>query len=206
MKHIINKNQPLSNELCEFIGAIIGDGFTNCYQNHYITQLTGHRTLDYDYYAKHLIPKTRKIFKIPEKIYQKNNWIRINYFSKDLFQMLTQRFKLPKGKKGNKLLIPKEIINSKKEFISKTLRGIYDTDGYFYYDQRKIYKNPYPTIDLHMKSLNLLKQIQEVLKKFQIKSSIREKQSHLLIYGKKEVDKFLKEINFKNTRHSKKFL
>jgi len=200
----IDKEQPLSKELCEFIGAIIGDGFTNKYGTHYITQFTGHRKLDYNYYKKHIIPLSKKIFDLREKTVEKDNWIRVNFYSKELFLLLTKRFNIPRGKKSKTVKIPSEILNSNKDFLRKTIRGIYDTDGYFYYDKRKIYKNPYPIIDLHMNNLPLLEQIKECLLKFKIKSTIRAKQTHLLIYGKVETKRFLEDIGFKNQRHLSK--
>lgn len=39
-------NMPLSEELCEFLGAFIGDGFTGKYGKTYWTELTGDKTLD----------------------------------------------------------------------------------------------------------------------------------------------------------------
>ncbi|MAG77769.1 hypothetical protein CL616_00200 [archaeon] len=206
MKKIQKKDLdlPLSEELCEFVGVIIGDGFTNNYGHHYITQITSHRRLDREYLLKHIIPKSNKILNKRARIAENMNWIRINYYSKKVFLLLTQRFQIPKGKKSKTVKIPQEILNAKKELLSKTLRGIYDTDGYFYYDKRPMYKKPYPIIDLHMSNLPLLIQIKECLLKFNIKSTIRTKQTHLLIYGEKETNKFLENIGFKNQRHLSK--
>jgi len=42
-------NLPLSKDLCEFIGAFIGDGFTNRYGSVYQTEITGDGKLDKKY-------------------------------------------------------------------------------------------------------------------------------------------------------------
>jgi len=39
----------LTKELCEFIGAFIGDGFIGKYGTHHILQITGDTHLDYNY-------------------------------------------------------------------------------------------------------------------------------------------------------------
>ena len=62
---------PLSEELCEFVGAVIGDGFTNVYGHLYQTQITGDKVLDFKYYFDRLKPICEKIFNITPKILQK---------------------------------------------------------------------------------------------------------------------------------------
>ena len=49
-------NLKLSNELCEVIGAFIGDGCFNSYSKHYSTIFVGDSNKDLDYYSKKIIP------------------------------------------------------------------------------------------------------------------------------------------------------
>ena len=55
-------NQPITKELCEFVGAFIGDGHTNKYGRHFIIGFAGHANLDYEYYEKTIIPIAKKLF------------------------------------------------------------------------------------------------------------------------------------------------
>ena len=167
-KYNFDINMKLNEELCEFIGAFIGDGFYNIYQpGKYIIQFTGDYILDYHYYKNTIIPIGSKLFdntnpKIKKK--KDKNALIVNYLSKNLFYMFKYRFNFPQGKKAKKVIIPSEIINIKdKKLIYATIRGIFDTDGGVFLDKRKIYKKPYPRITLKISSTELFKQIKEIL-------------------------------------------
>jgi hypothetical protein len=90
---------PLSEELCEFLGVIIGDGCTNKYGNLYHTQTAGDKILDKRYYSNNLDLICRNVFNIRPKIVVRERGIYMNIYSKRLFEMLTGRFKIPAGKK-----------------------------------------------------------------------------------------------------------
>ncbi|GAH49169.1 unnamed protein product, partial [marine sediment metagenome] len=116
LKYVFDININLSENLCEFIGAIIGDGFTNKYTNFYQTQITGDNLLDSDYYHNKLKPICENLFNISPKITKKGGWIRLNIYSKNLFEMLTKRFDIPAGKKCYTITIPNEILKSEERF------------------------------------------------------------------------------------------
>jgi hypothetical protein len=54
-------NMPLSEELCEFVGAFIGDGYNGKCGSHYEFQLAGHAALDAEYH-EYLSRNMKKIF------------------------------------------------------------------------------------------------------------------------------------------------
>src|SRR3989344_9008071 len=57
VKYNFDINMPLSEDLCEFLGVVIGDGFTNKYDGrHYQTQIVGDKNLDSHYYYNKLSP------------------------------------------------------------------------------------------------------------------------------------------------------
>ena len=210
-----DKNMKLNEDLCEFLGAFIGDGFYNTYQSgKYITQFTGDFKLDYQYYKENIIPKGAKNFdNIKPKLRKKKgiNALIINYQSKNIFYMLKERFKFPIGKKNNSVIIPKEIINSKdKKFLYATIRGIFDTDGGVFFDNRKPYKTPYPRITLKIASKPLFKQIKTILKTefklciYKKKNKNGKEYDELIIYGHKQLNKWMQLIGFSNPRHLKK--
>jgi len=196
----------LNVRLCEFIGALIGDGFHNMYQaGHYVIQFTGDLRLDYAYYNQTIMPSARILFdNINPYIIRKGNTLRINFMSKRLFCMLKNRFRIPQGKKAYSVRIPEEILNSNDRLlIYATIRGIFDTDGCIYFDERLCYKKPYPRITLQISNKGLFHQLKEILKKdFTLYASARTKRKfYIEIYGHQQLDKWLSLIGFSNPRH-----
>ena len=200
-------NIPLNKELAYFVGLFIGDGFTNKYNRYYLIQFTGNKLYEKDYYEKNIIPISQKLFNIKPLIKEMkdSNTIRINIYSKDLFLLLTSRFKIKKGFKSHTVVIPDEILNASQEIILSCIAGIYDAEGCFYFDKRKVYKNPYPAINLHISSINLINQISKVFSESGIKHSISSKNlSHqLYIYGKSNIEDFFVRVPVINPKYSK---
>ncbi len=202
-KYLINKNQKLTVKLCEFLGAFIGDGFTAKYLRCGFTQFTGDARYDKKYYIDYFIPLSKEIFNnIGVKVKEHGNIFRVNYYSTDLFEFLTERFSFPTGKKVYSVLIPKEIISSGKKFIFATLRGIFDADGHVYFDCRQIYKKPYLRIELKLANKNLILQIEEILNKEGFSPYVchLKESSHLYVYNK-NAGNFVDKIGFSNSRH-----
>ncbi len=197
-------NMSLSPELCEFIGAFIGDGFTNKYQSRYFVQITGDKVLDYEYHYNYLNLLCQKTFNSQPRIYVTENGLRFNIYSKTLFEMLTKRFQFPAGKKSYTVVIPEEIYNS--EFLKYTLRGMFDTDGGIGVDKRKTYKIPYIRINYTSVSKKLIKQVNLSLLKLEIPHSIHKKGNSWMIQinGVRNVKRFLVQVGFSNKRHLEK--
>jgi hypothetical protein len=204
--HKVNKDIKLSSELCELIGAFIGDGFMNKYNSRYILQITGNAILDIEYYKKTLIPIIKKIS--PESnpsLKSKENTLRLNIYSKGIYELFNQRFQMKNGKKVYVIMIPREIINSRNsKLINSCLRGIFDTDGCVAFDKRKAYKKPYIRIILHIKSLNLIKQVYYILRQQNINATITKDGETIQINGIIECKKFIHKIGFSNPRHLNK--
>ena len=197
-------NIPLTPQLCEFLGAFIGDGFTNKYGSVYVTQITGDLKLDYEYYTNTLMQILKKISPSSNpKIFRIDNTARLTVYSKELYVLLTNRFKFKRGKKVYFVMIPKEIIESKNiDLINSCLRGVFDTDGSVYFDKR--YKKPYIRIGLQMLSKNLMKQIFDLLSVQGIKTTITKDLKKIQINGSENCKKFMKIVGFSNPRHLKK--
>lgn len=206
LKYNFNEDMELTTELCEFIGAIIGDGSLEKFPRTGRVQITGDRSLDKDYYINYLSNISKFLFNIPSRIYEKENTIRLNIYSKKLFEMMSQRFEIPPGKKAYTVIIPDEIFSSEMKFINATLRGIFDTDGGVSFDKRKIYKQPYIRINHTSASKGLIKQISKILWAQDINHSIHKKDNTYMIQinGKRMVRLFVKKIDFSNNRHKDK--
>jgi len=202
-----NVDQPLSEDLCEFLGAFAGDGFTNQYGRHYFTQFTGDRRYDAAYYKNKIIPIAKNLFNIKScSIWEKDNTFRATFHSKVLFEFLIQRFKMPAGVKFDTVQIPDEIKNGESKHVRGFIRGTFDTDGCVYFDNRKIYKSPYLRLDLTMYNPKILDQIAEKLNQFGIKAQRLKNEKHLQITSKKDVQDYLKKIGSSNPRHINKII
>ncbi|MCX6742378.1 MAG: hypothetical protein NTX24_04385 [Candidatus Pacearchaeota archaeon] len=197
-------NLPLNKELAYFIGLFIGDGFTNKYQRYYLTQFTGDKK-EKQFYETLISDYCKKLFNVAPKIrYDRScNAIRVNLYSVDIFNLITKRFQISAGRKSRTVLIPKEILDSDSTIIKSCIRGLYDAEGCVFFDKRKSYAAPYPRIDLHMNNLELLKQVYNILNKFEIKCTLGtiEENLRVTIYGEEQVKKFVKEIGFFNPKH-----
>jgi len=131
--------------------------------------------------------------------------MQVNFHSKQLFEMLTQRFHLPAGVKFDKVLIPKEILDSAPENVAAVLRGMFDTDGCVFFDKRKAYTVPYMRIVLTMKNPPILNQVVEQLAKRGIHGHIsRGRDLHII--SREDIEKFLHVVGFSNPKHIDKVL
>jgi intein/homing endonuclease len=216
----IAKSMPLISlnltcDLCEFVGAIIGDGSIDGHINargnsKYHIFVTGDSRLDRTYLTK-VLPKKISIFNLkPYVFFRKDaNAMVLNFFSKKLFSFFTTRLKFVPGNKTYTVTIPEEIMQSKDEFIFATIRGIFDTDGIFFVDKRPIYKKPYPRIALQIVSKPLFIQLKNFLKvHFSLYTfeNIKRQAYHIEIYGPDQLDKWMKIVEFSNKRHLDKII
>ncbi|MFH1182382.1 MAG: LAGLIDADG family homing endonuclease [Candidatus Woesearchaeota archaeon] len=205
-KYKFNFDMLLTEQIAEFIGAFIGDGFTNYYGNSYIVQITGDSRLDRAYYSDTLIPYIKTM--CPESnpiINSYNNTLRLTINSKEFHELLTQRFGFERGKKAHTVKMPREILGSNNwRIINHCIRGIFDTDGYVFFDRRKAYEIPYLRIGLQMVSKDLIQQINQLLLQQGIRSKITSKGDRIQINGLDECRKIVNTVGFSNSRHLNK--
>jgi hypothetical protein len=204
----------LNREICELIGAFIGDGYMGSYgktKSHYVIGLAGDKLLDEEYFKEYLVPLIKRNFSFvnPKLRYRPDEgtlMLRLN--SKKLFGFFVELGFKP-GKKSDTVKIP-EIITKDQELMNATLRGIFDTDGSIFFDKRKCYKQPYPRITLQSASIGLVGQIEKYLsarfKLYANKSNRDGYRNYVEIYGYQQLERFLKEIGFSNRRHLNKLV
>ncbi|MFH1587438.1 MAG: LAGLIDADG family homing endonuclease [Candidatus Diapherotrites archaeon] len=202
MRKEINENQELSNDLCEFIGALIGDGYTN---RGVIVGICGHNELDKSYF-KYLNRNAKSLFGLDGSLIKKKNKNAndMRFYSKNLYDMLTNRFEFPKKRKTENIKIPGEIMNSDESLIFSTIRGIFDTDGCIFFDRRRAYSKPYPRITLQIVSVPLINQLVKILGKYFVVSNRNypgRNAYYLEIYGHEQFEKWMNLIGFSNERH-----
>ncbi|MBS3101526.1 hypothetical protein J4204_05315 [Candidatus Woesearchaeota archaeon] len=146
------KTIKLNREICELIGAFIGDGYLGIYgrkKNQYVIGISGDKKLDEDYLKNYLKPLIKRNFPFTNpKLYYRNdeNTLMLRVNSKILHNLFME-LGFDNGKKSNVVTIPKKIIEN-EEFVKMTIRGIFDTDGCVFFDKRKPYYKPYPRITL----------------------------------------------------------
>jgi hypothetical protein len=196
----------LSHQMAELIGAIIGDG--NIYKNRYV-EISGDRNLDIDYYKNKLLPIiVKELYYIPS-IRTGSFGVRLRINNKK-FTLFLNNLGIQSGRgKTYKVLIP-NIICQNWELSKSCIRGIIDTNGCLSFDKRKIYKTPYPRIILHLRNKKLCLQIYKLLLSKGFKPTLSKqvtkygKAHTVYLNGKVQVLKYIKDIGFSNSRHSKK--
>ncbi|MCD4760207.1 hypothetical protein K8R33_04970 [archaeon] len=216
---VLDKNLSeitLSKELCEVVGAFMGDGHAyNIKKRHYRIQFSGDKRLDLDYYNNRINPVIQTIFHSNPKIKKIDNCnsLRVDFNSKFFYVFLKNFLNLTSSRKTYIIRIPKVLFEEQNEkYLLRMVRGLFDTDGGIYLDKRIIYKTPYPRIIFHTISKKLHKQLMEYLSKhFKIYSYQRKyknpnnKDSYSIeIYGQKQLKKWMSLIGFSNPRHLSK--
>ena len=200
----------LNLEICELVGAFIGDGYLSAFgKSQVVVGFAGNAVLDKDYLQNHLFNLIKRNFPFTNprvRIRNDENTIMLRVYSKDFFSFFLQLGFKP-GKKSRTVTIPSLILEN-EQYLGATIRGIFDTDGCLFFDKRKIYKKPYPRIVLQMASIPLIEQLEKYLSidfsLFVDKSNRDGKRNSLEIYGYPQLERFLKQIGFSNQRHKSK--
>lgn len=203
--------KQISKDLAEFIGIIIGDGYIYHKTNHYVIGIVGSPKTDAGYFLK-IQKLIFNLFNLQAKFKKRERGLRLVFNSKGIFYFLTKTLNLPYGKgKGSQIQIPKEFCQN-KEFVSHTLRGIFDTDGTIFTSNKKGVPL-YPCIELTTTSLNLAEQVKKLLikKGFRVAGVRKYKYKHsklisnkVSLYGQNNMTQWSQNIGFSNPIKEKK--
>ncbi len=160
-KKIITTPTYLTKEFAEFLGYLVGDGHIEKNYAEIITQ------------DKEIIQRISKLSKILfniipliKKDNRTKNIYRIILASKTLVEIL-KIFNLNPGKKGKNLQIPSQIILSDNEIVRTFIKAYFDCDSSPSFNRRQI--------ELTSESKILIQQINYLLKRFKIDSTISKK-------------------------------
>ena len=202
--------EQLNLEICELIGAFIGDGYLTNSRYTYTFGISGNKQLDEDYLKNYIKPLIKRNFPFTEpRLHYRSdeNTLMLRVNSKRFYDFFVS-LGFNKGEKSKTVKIPESMAEN-EAYMNATIRGIFDTDGCIFFDKRSRYKKPYPRITLQMVSPELIKQLQTYLsKQFMIYS--REYHRHgeyrgcVEIYGSGQLESFLKKIGLSNRRHLSK--
>ena len=197
----------ITPKLAELVGIIMGDGYIYTGHGKYQIGIVGNQNTDKAYFEKIkslILSECNKEVKIKER----ERGLRINFYSKETVDLLVNYFKIPSGKKSDKILIPDNII-SDWNLAKYTIRGLVDTDGSVFVTKKPgILK--YPSIELNTINQKLAIQIREILIKndfrvtkiwghLSLKGYKNCKRSYkICLNGQNNLKKWIKEIGFSN--------
>jgi len=225
MKFDLSKLQPnneivlpekSSEELAEETGLHIGDGTMNFYKNQNKIKgsyaLRGHILDDKEHYNKIIKQLYFKLYnlKVSLRDMPKDGVYGFQKWSNSLVNFKHNILGLTLGKKID-IKIP-EIFIEKEEFISSTIRGIFDTDGTIYLEPK--YGKFYPRIEIATISENLGYQLNNLIRKIGLRSTIYlelvknpgwNDKYHINVRGEEMLNKWMQIINPHNPKHIKKF-
>ncbi len=195
----------LDDELAELIGAFIGDGFIGSYGisgSHHV-EFSGNASYEMEYY-KHLSKIITSHFEVRPRFKIVEGTIRMLITYKELF-LFFKDLGFPVGVKNYKVTIPEGLYCS--PLIRYVIRGIFDTDGFFYLDKRGIYKKPYPRLGFSTKSRDLFSQVRDLFLSsgYSVYTRIDKRSEiyHLEIYGEKQIRRWLLEYGITNRKKEK---
>ena len=193
----------MNNELAELYGAMVGDGCLSHYYSNYdrknkiCCMITGH-IHDEPYHRNILQPILLKNFGIKGYIWirKKRNATLFSTSNKNVFNFF-KNLNFPIGVKGEKLRIPKVIL-SKNKLSLACIRGIFDTDGTIYFRR----KNE-PVIEISSGDKRYLIEIKKCLNYLGFHANLGH--NKVVIYQKKEIERFFEVIKPANTKHLNKY-
>lgn len=199
----------LDNSLVlEFYGALLGDGWLTS-RTYYtprkylqsIVGMSGHSINDREYLL--FIKDIMALFfhQEPRVTYKrKQKAMEVRLYNKEAVSYLHNLYNFPFSYKPRNLRIKNDIVN-KWDRLQHVIRGIFDTDGSFYFDKDPLGK-PYPIISITMRAPLLLSQIEgELLKRgFRLSRYYYE----IKLKGTKQLKKWMSEIGSSNPHHKDK--
>lgn len=201
----------LNNHLfLEFYGILLGDGWLSKlkWKNKkiWLIGISGNMSLDRDFF-KYCQNSIKILFNRRAYLKErpKQNSIELNFSHKNLIDYFNKKLDFPIGKKKN-LKIHEYVYKKSFGSVRHVIRGIFDTDGSFYFDKTPAGK-PYPCISIKMKAKPLMTQIRNTLLKQGFRLTYTEysnAQQQIKLKGRKQLDKWMSEIGSNNSRHLNK--
>ena len=160
----------LTKDLAEFLGYIIGDG--------HVTDKTVEISNADQELIKRITHLSQKLFRIQPTITKdkRSRAQRVLLSSKTLAGLIHTIFEIPYGKKGRSLSLSNNLISTSDEVLRHFIQAYVDCDGY-------VTKN-YRNIAISSESKTLISQINSLLKRFDIFSTLSKKQVNGVHYWK----------------------
>lgn len=211
----------IDGDLAEILGIHTGDGCISVNERYSMYYLGGDINEEKEYHDKWVAPLFNKkiMFPLYKKKVRYKEYSKVGVYGFYIFNKKIVAFFNKLGVKSGRKInigIPKEVrINLK--FAKRFLRGLFDTDGNIYFDKNRSAKvriNNQPVIKIGTVSEKLANQVFVLLKKIGFhpgkKKPYKGKRDKnvvytILIYRRKDIEKFIREVGFKNPKHYTKW-
>jgi intein/homing endonuclease len=184
--------------MAELIGATLGDG--NIYDKRptYV-EYCGNPLTDAYYFEHVLLPIVHSETNKFPKLFVRDLGLRFRIYSKSFVEWLKEKG-IPAGEAKGMAKAP-EFIRSNRRMMTSCVRGVYDTDGSVYFDMRPAYAAPYPRIELHMKNVDLVRQVSNFFQDIGIAHGFVKSKNSIQTAGVDALGDFLKLVGFSNIHH-----
>ena len=201
--------KKLNLEISELIGAHIGDGTLYKTNTGMVWELRGSLT-EKEYYYHNIVPLLDSIFNIKFKPKfrsgGKNGCFGIQTSKKEVISFFMD-YGFNPGRKTNIVEVLDYIKKSNNKIKLAFIRGYFDTDGCLRFDKCKYKVHKYPKIELASVSEQMIMYLSKLLldlgfNNYTWKDS---NTSKLCVAGKKMLEKWIKNVQPKNTKHLNKY-
>ena len=191
-------------DLSEIIGIILGDGHISNFKRGkkircYFIRIAGNAETDKDYLTNYIPSLFKKVFGEKGSLHfsKKSKVGYYTIYGKNYVGLMDSLGIKSGNKKKNNQGIPKWI-KKNKNYLSRCIKGLIDTDGSIHYISKK---NLNLRISYTSYIPELLKDVREGLSELHFNPSkiIRERQ--IFLSRKEEIKKYVKEIGFGNSKN-----
>jgi hypothetical protein len=194
----------VNEELAEVIGIILGDGHVSKFKKGmkircYFIRIAGNSKTDRDYLTSYIPLLFKRVFNEKGNLHFSKN-SNVGYFTiygKNFVGFLNRKGINSGNKKINNQGVPKWI-KSNKVYLSKCIRGLIDTDGSIHYISKN---NENLRINYTSHIPKLLDDVRESLVRLGFTPSKIISNRQIFLTSKKDVDNYIKDIGFGNTKN-----
>lgn len=201
-------NIKFNEKLAEFVGIVLGDGHVCSYKQGkkvgvYCIRIAGDLNKDKEYHVSYIKDLSKELFNLNanEVLSKWNNGRFLDLYSRKLVEFFISIGIMPGNKIKNQSTIPSWILKD-KIFLRACLRGLIDTDGSIH---RMSKKDPnLLRINFTNHNETLLRDVRNSFIKIGFNPSKIINNKKIYLSRQKEIEKYVKEIGFKNDKHIKR--
>lgn len=188
----------LCPKLAEEIGIHLGDGTLS--KKPYYFSVRGDLKEE-SYYTDFMLPLYKELYNIEPPLLKRSFACGFEISSKMMREFKNRVLGITIGTKTYRAKVPTCIMESKnKEIMHSFLRGLFDTDGCYYFHK----KNRYPVISLCVKSKELINKVSEIITLLGFSPYLYSKGYTIHLNGIPQFRKWIKEIGSHNPKHLKR--
>jgi len=192
---------PLSPELAEFIGIMIGDGSVGSYQ--ISVTLDARTDVEYALYVGRLASRLFGI-EVATTVREKQGCIVLTLSSVELSAYLVS-LGLPRGNKVMQAVAMPQWVANDLGHATACVRGIFDTDGSVFQEVHKIKdaRYSYPRAALVSASLPLLQDVHGVLCRLGVDAKVRSRRVSIERFT--DIEKYFRIVGSSNPKHLRRY-